>query len=60
MNTTTLILGSLTGLFALWALTATYFFAPDLFACLDVSDILSGIAMTVLAVGGNLVAARPF
>lgn len=60
MSMTALFLGSITGLFALWAAAATYFFAPDLFACLDVSDILSGIAMTALAIGGNIAAVRPF
>ena len=58
MQISMVVLGSITGLLALWALAATYFFAPDLFACLDVSDILSGIAMTVLAIGGNIAAAH--
>ena len=60
MHTSTFIFGSIIGLLTLWALGATYFFAPDLFACLDISDILSAIAMTILAVGGNVLAARPF
>ena len=60
MNITVLLFGSITGLFAMWAVAATYFFAPDLFACLDVSDILSGIAMAALAIGGNIAAVRPF
>jgi|AACY02.16.fsa_nt_gi hypothetical protein len=60
MNIATLMIGLITGLFAAWGLTATYFFAPDLFAHLDVSDILSGVAMTVLAVAGNLATFRPF
>jgi len=60
MNFSVVVLGSIVGMLALWAVGATYIFAPDLFACLDVSDILSGIAMTVLAIGGNLAAARPF
>lgn len=60
MNISVLLIGGVTGMLAFWALGATYFFAPDVFACLDVSDILSGIAMTVLAMGGNLAAAGSF
>ncbi len=54
MSIMTVTLGSIIALMAAWALSATYFFAPDLFAHLDVSDILSGIGMTTLAIAGNV------
>lgn len=43
-----------------WAVGAAYFFAPDLFAQLDVSDIFSGFIILCLAVGGNITAAKVF
>ena len=53
MSITAVVFGSIIALMAAWGLGATYFFAPDLFANLDVSDILSGIGMTTLAIVGN-------
>lgn len=60
MKLSTLILALSICLLGGWGITATYIFAPDVYAMLDVSDMLSGLALSAMAIGGNLTAFKIF
>ena len=60
MKLPTLILTLSLCLLGGWGICATYIFAPDIFATLDVSDMLSGLALSAMAIGGNISAFKMF
>ena len=60
MKLPTLIIALSLCLLGVWGISATYIFAPDVFAMLDVSDMLSGLVLSAMAIGGNFSAFKIF
>ena len=60
MNFSMLIIALMLGLLGVWGISAIYIFAPEIFATLDISDMLSGLALSAMAIGGNITAFKFF